>query len=353
MDETIDLLTIALLPGAGARTARDLKARGPLAAALQHPDQHADLLSPAARAALRTGAARRRADEEREAARRLGVRIVGRDEPDYPERIRRIYDPPAVLYVRGTLVPGEGERALAIVGARAASTQGLALTRALARDLAGAGLTIVSGLARGIDTAAHKGVLDAGARTVAVLGSGLDRIYPAENAPLAAAIAERGAVVSEFPLGSAPDRKHFPRRNRLIAGWGRAVVVAEAAEKSGALLTATAALEEGREVMAVPGHPGHRGSAGTNQLIRDGAVLVRGARDVAEELGWELPVREEAGGEDGEDDVLGALARDVPRSLEELQVRCGRALPELLSHLTLLEVGAKVRRLPGPLFVRS
>jgi DNA processing protein len=278
------------------------------------------------------------------------VRIVGRDEPDYPERVRRIYDPPPVLYVRGTLVPGEGERALAIVGARAASAQGLALTRALAHDLAEAGLTIVSGLARGIDTAAHQGVLDTSGRTVAVLGSGLDRIYPEENTPLALAIAQSGAVVSEFPLGSAPDRKHFPRRNRLIAGWGRAVVVAEAAEKSGALLTAQAALEEGREVMAVPGHPGHRGSAGTNQLIRDGAVLVRGAPDVADELGVALPVHEEAA---GEDEVLEALARDVPRSLEELQVRCGRALPELLSHLTLLEVGAKVRRLPGPLFVRS
>ncbi len=350
MDETFDLLTTALLPGAGARTARDLSARGALATALARPHEHSDLLSPAARAALRTGAARRRAEAELAAARRLGVRIVGRDEPDYPERVRRIYDPPAVLYVRGTLVPGESERALAIVGARAASAQGLALTRTLARDLAEAGLTIVSGLARGIDTAAHQGVLDTSGRTVAVLGSGLDRIYPEENTPLAAAIAKEGAVISEFPLGSAPDRKHFPRRNRLIAGWGRAVVVAEAAEKSGALLTAQAALEEGREVMAVPGHPGHRGSAGTNQLIRDGAVLVRGAQDVAEELGVELTAHEEAA--DG-DEVLEALARDVPRSLEELQVRCGRALPELLSHLTLLEVGAKVRRLPGPLFVRS
>ena len=128
------------------------------------------------------------------------------------------------------------------------------------------------------------------------------------------------------------------------------MVVAEAAAKSGALLTAHAALEEGREVMAVPGHPSHPGSLGTNQLIRDGAVLVRGARDVAEELGLELDVDDEGG---VDDDVLRALARDVPRSIEELQARCGRALPELLSHLSFLEVGAKVRRLPGPLFVRS
>lgn len=165
--------------------------------------------------------------------------------------------------------------------------------------------------------------------------------------PLAvAAIAERGAVVSESPLGSAPDRKHFPRRKRPIAGRGRAVVVAEAAEKSGAPLTAQAALEEGREVMAVPGH---RRSARTNQLIRDGGVLVRGAQEVAEELGLELPVRPEA----AEDEALGALAGGVPRRLEELEVRCGRALPGLLSRLTLLEVGAGARRLRGPLFARS
>lgn len=156
---------------------------------------------------------------------------------------------------------------------------------------------------------------------------------------LAAAIAESGAVVKEFPLGSPPDRKRFPRGNHPIAGGGRAGVAAEAAEKSGALLTAQGALEEGRQVMAVPGHPSHRDSGGASQLVRDAAG----------ELGMDLPVQEEPA---GEDEVLEALARDVPRGLEELPVRCGRALPELLPHLTL-EVGAKVRRLPGPLFVRS
>jgi DNA processing protein len=351
VDETLDLLAIALLPGVGARTARDLAARGPLARVLAHPGEYADHLPPAAREALRGGRARARAEAELAAAERRGVRVVGWDEPDYPERLRRIYDPPPVLYVRGRLQPGEGERAVAIVGSRAASPHGRSLARGMARDLAGAGLTIVSGLARGIDTAAHRGALEAGGRTVALLGSGLDRIYPDENTDLAEEIARAGAVVSEFPLGSAPDRKHFPRRNRLIAGWGRAVVVAEAAQKSGALLTAQAALEEGREVMAVPGHPCAPGSAGTNQLIRDGAVLVRDAADVAEELGVSLRPPVEAVPTD--DDVLRALARDVPRSLEELQARSGRALPELLSHLTLLEVGAQVRRLPGPLFVRT
>ena len=175
-------------------------------------------------------------------------------------------------------------------------------------------------------------------------GARTGRDLKARGPRAAAALAERGAVVSESPLGSSPDGKHFPRPKRLIERRGRAVVVAEAAEKSGALLTVQAAREEGREVMAVPGH---RGSGRTNQLIRDGAVLVRGAPDVAEELGLELPVRQEAVGDDE------ALGRDLPRSLEELQVRCGRALPELLFHVPLLEVGAAVRRLPGPLFVRS
>ena len=350
MDETFDLLTIALLPGVGARTARDLSARGPLREAIRRPEDHPDLLSPAARAALRSGAARARAEGELLAAGRHGVRVVGRDEPDYPEGLRRIYDPPAVLYVRGRLVAGELDRAIAVVGSRAATPAGAALARGIARDLAAAGLTIVSGLARGIDTAAHRGALDAGGRTVAVLGSGVDRVYPDENAGLADAIVRTGAVVSEFPLGAAPDRKHFPRRNRLIAGWGRAVVVAEAAEKSGALGTVRAALDEGRDVMAVPGHPGQANAAGTNRLIREGAALVRDARDVADELGVDLPSRREAV---DEDEVLGALARDVPSSLEDLQTRCGRALPELLSRLAVLEVGARVRRLPGPRFVRS
>ena len=210
---------------------------------------------------------------------------------------------------------------------------------------------MVSGLARGIDTAAHNGALDAGGRTVAVLGSGLDRIYPSQNAELAARIVEKGAVVSEFPLGTSPLPFHFPRRNRVIAGFGRATVVAEAAERSGALVTARCALDEGREVMAVPGHPSLPTSGGCNALIRDGAALVRNAADVLAELGLAAAA---AGAEEPVDDaVLLVMKRDVPTSLEELQVRSGRAVPELLQRLSLLEVGDKVRRLPGPLFVRN
>jgi DNA processing protein len=239
---------------------------------------------------------------------------------------------------------------VAVVGSRAASVQGRTLARALGRDLAAAGATIVSGLARGIDTAAHRGALDAGGRTVAVLGSGLDNVYPPENAELADTIAERGAIVSEFPLGAVPYPAHFPRRNRVIAGWSRAVVVVEAAEKSGALVTARAALEEGREVFAVPGHPSQPGAAGCNQLIKDGAALVRGAADVAREIDLSLPV---APGLAPGDDVLGALRADVPSSLEELGRRSGLETPALLVRLTELELADKVRRLPGALFVRA
>jgi DNA processing protein len=187
---------------------------------------------------------------------------------------------------------------------------------------------------------------------VAILGSGLDRIYPPENRTLAEAVCARGgAVVSEFSLGMSPYPHHFPRRNRLIAGWGRAVVVVEAASRSGALGTARAALDEGREVMAVPGHPSRPGSAGTNQLIRDGAVLVRDASDVALELG--LPFAVSAEGDAGEDDVLKQLPRDAPASLDEIQTRSGRPIAEVLARLSQLEISAKVRRLSGSLYVRA
>ncbi len=307
-DETLDLLTLCLAPGVSAE---------------------AELTKAAS----------------------LGIRIIGLGEPDYPELLARIYDPPPVLWVRGQLTPGEGATSVAVVGSRKASPAGSALARGMGRDLVRAGVTVVSGLARGIDTAAHQGALDGHGRTIAVLGSGLDRLYPRENAALAERIAKTGALVSEFPLGTEPFPSHFPRRNRIIAGFGKATVVAEAAERSGALVTARSALEEGREVMAVPGHPTLETSAGCNALIRDGAVLVRNAADVLAELGFS--VAKAAPEEPVDDAVLLALKRDVPTSLEEIQARSGRAVPELLQRLSLLEVGDKVRRLPGPLYVRN
>ena len=277
------------------------------------------------------------------------IRLVARSAPEYPSWLRRIFEPPSELWVRGSLEPDEGERSVAIVGSRAATPLGLVFTRMLAADLAAAGLTIVSGLARGIDTAAHEGALEAAGRTVAVLGCGIDSVYPRENAALARSICTRGAVVSEFAPGTGPWKHNFPRRNRTIAGWCRATIVVEAGVRSGSLHTARTALEEGREVMAVPGHPTLSGSAGTNALLRDGAALVRDAHDVLSELGLEPPTRSEPA---PDDPVLRALVRGAPCGLDELASRCGRPLPDLLAQLSRLEISGHVRRLPGAAFVR-
>lgn len=353
MDPNFDLLTLALLPDVGSRTVRALADRGALGDALARPEESADLLSASAVALLRSGEARRNAERERASAKALGLEIVALCDAAYPALLREIYDPPPVLFVRGSLRPDEGAASVTVVGSRAASPRGSSLARSLSRDLAASGATIVSGLARGIDSAAHRGALDAGGRTIAVLGSGLDRIYPRENESLVGAIAERGAVVSEFPLGTAPAPGNFPRRNRVLAGWSRAVVVVEAARRSGALVTARVALEEGRDVLAVPGHPADAASAGTNQLIFDGAPLVRDAADVALHLGFELgtapPGRAK---EKEEDDVLQALKPGSPASLADIQGQCRRTTAELLARLTELELTDRVRRLPGPLFVR-
>jgi DNA processing protein len=348
MDDTFDLLVASLLPSVGPRQVRALAAGPGLAAALRNPAACREVLPDAAVRALAGGQAVARAESERRRALERGLSVIGWHDADYPALLHHTYDPPPVLYARGRLGGAAPAAAVAVVGSRAASPQGLALARGLGRDLAAAGVTVVSGLARGIDTAAHQGALDAQGLTVAVLGSGHDRLYPRENASLAERIAETGAVVTEFPLGTPPLPGHFPRRNRIIAGWARAVVVVEARERSGALVTARLALDEGREVMAVPGHPSHPGAAGTNALLRDGARLVRDARDVSEELGLS-PATEEPPG----DAILAALGRDVPLSLDELVERVGWSAAELLGRLTALELDQRVRRLPGALFARA
>ena len=223
------------------------------------------------------------AEAELEAIEQLGARLIALGEPAYPERLAQIADPPPVFTVHGDLdllhLPG-----VAVVGARNASGNGRMLAGSLARELAGAGLVVVSGLARGIDTAAHEGALASGT-TVAVIAAGIDVAYPPENAGLMERIAETGAVVSERPPGSVPQARHFPKRNRLIAGLSLGVVVVEAAPQSGSLITARLAAEQGREVMAVPGSPLDPRHRGTNQLLRDGAVLVETAEDVRTALG--------------------------------------------------------------------
>jgi DNA processing protein len=350
VDETIDLLTVALLPGMTPRMVAEHRRQGPVAPLLSRPRDFAPALSEECIRELETGRAQRRAELEAQKARARGTRLVGLDEADYPGALRASYDPPAVLYVEGNLRPESC--ALAVVGSRGATPGGRAFARSLARQLAAEGVAIVSGLARGIDGEAHRGALEGHGRTIAVLGSALDRVYPREHAPLARAIVEGGGVVlSEFPLGTGPLPHHFPRRNRIIAGLAQGVLVVEAAEKSGALSTARFALDEGRDVLAVPGHPREPLAAGTNALLRDGATLVRSAADVAEALGIVMRITTSEGSSG--DDILDSLRRDRPLSLEELQSLSGRPVSELLSRLSLLEIEARVRRLPGPAYVRA
>ena len=302
--------------------------------------------------APRSAAALKRASEEAAQAARLGLRLVSLVDAGYPEPLRRSPDPPLVLYVRGDLEAACALPLVAIVGSRAASPRGKRLAFALGRDLARAGLGVVSGLARGIDSAAHEGALAGGGRTIAVQGRGLDGVYPAENAALAERlVATGGALVSEFALGVGPRPGHFPRRNRILAGLSRAVVVVEAAEKSGALVTARLALDAGREVLAVPGHPMDAWAAGTNALIKDGAGLVRDAADVLAEVGLaRQPVPRAV---PPEDPLLRALPADEPVTLEELARKVATPLPTLLGRLTELELEGRIARLPGPLYVRA
>jgi len=215
---------------------------------------------------------------------RAGISFLCYNDPGYPAVLRFIHDPPAALFVRGALKAAD-ELALAVVGSRRPTPYGRLVAEKIAADLAAAGITIVSGLARGIDTAAHRGALAVGGRTVSVLGCGPDVVYPRENRGLMEQIVSRGAVLSEFPPGSPPEAWHFPARNRIISGLSKGVLVVEAAEKSGALITADLALEQGRDVMAVPGNVTSLLSRGTNKLIKQGAKLVERAADIIEELG--------------------------------------------------------------------
>lgn len=222
------------------------------------------------------------AEAEIAAGRRAGARLLCWDDPAYPARLRDIAEAPPILWVRGA--EGVLDRLpVAVIGARNASSLGLRMARGLAGALAEGGVAVVAGLARGIDTVAHEASLSRG--TIAVMAGGIDVIYPPENAALAEAICESGLLVAEQPPGTEPVARHFPARNRIIAGLSRAVVVVEAAHRSGSLITAQAALDQGREVMAVPGHPMDARAAGCNALIRDGALLVRSAADVVAALG--------------------------------------------------------------------
>lgn len=269
----------------------------------------------------------------------------------YPPSLRSIYDPPIVIYAKGNL-PAPDSPHVAIVGTRAASTYGLRVAERLAYDLAQRGVAVVSGMARGIDAAAHAGALKAEAPTVAVLGSGLLRVYPPEHADLAERIAQAGAVISEFPLTFGPLPGNFPRRNRIVSGLCRAIVIVEAARRSGAMITTDLALEQGRDVLAVPGPIDAIGSQGTLQLIRQGAGLVTSADDVLEAMGL-LPAENAA--EPPETAaarlIVAHLDRRRPLAMDQLAERTGLTMAELSAELLRLELARRVRQLPGKRFL--
>ena len=302
-------------------------------------------------------------DRELKSLERLPVRIVTIVDPDYPVRLKAIHDPPPVLSMSGALSEAD-HHAVAVVGTRHATPSGRLVAEQLSRELASAGLTVVSGLARGVDGVAHRSALEAGGRTIAVLGCGIDRTYPPEHQALRKSIEERGAVLSELPLGAYPHAYHFPKRNRIISGLSLGVVVVEAAPKSGSLITARLAAEQGREVFAVPGSVQSEQSRGTNGLIKQGAKLVEQAGDIIEELLTQMEPAFRAQLEESrtaltrrvqssvpvlEDDeaALYSALSPEPMHIDELIVKTGLPAARVTSLLLALELRGAVRQLPG------
>jgi len=295
--------------------------------------------------------------------RKKGYRIVTLTDPDYPYLLLQIYDPPPFLYVHGTL--GSSRKNISVVGSRAATSYGMVATRRLCADLAFNGITVVSGMARGIDTAAHTGALSGGGRTIAVFGSGLENIYPLENKELFDKIAQNGAVISEFPLLTKPLAYNFPKRNRIISGISLGTVVVEATKKSGSLITARFAAEHNREVFAVPGNINSPKSSGTHNLIKQGAKLVENAKDILEEI---LNITVEPDTENyNDDDKLSleflSLSSEEKLVLDNLTsysvhmdelVRAVPMRPGQLSGILLgLELKGLVSQLPGKFFLKQ
>jgi DNA processing protein len=294
----------------------------------------------------------------RERAQRAAIQVIAWNDPNFPTSLATLTDLPPVLWYQGPLSVAESP-AIAIVGSRAASAVAIETASRLAADVAAAGLIVVSGLARGVDSAAHRAALLTG-RTIAVLGSGLDHVYPGEHVPLANEIARTGLVLSEFPPGTPPLPHHFPMRNRLISGLSLGVVVIEASEKSGSLITASCALEQGRDVMVVPGNVLSGRNKGGHALLRDGAKIVETADDIVRELGWLTEdgtpdrrhinaCREAVSG----DPLIGGMTPGQPYDVDELTALSGLEPKRLLPRLLDLELRGFVRRAGGGRFLRA
>lgn len=356
-DSLIAWLRLTLVPGIGGERQRKLLAAFGLPEAIFAASREAlhAIVGKWADTLLDTDTAQA-VDAAQAWADQAGQHILTLADPNYPASLLEIPDPPSLLYVRGNpaLLHQPG---LAIVGSRNATPAGVKTAENFAKTLAEAGLSIVSGLALGIDAAAHRGALAAAGSTVAVIGTGPDRLYPARNRELALSIVEHGAIVSEFPLGTLALAHNFPRRNRIIAGLARGVLVVEAATESGSLITARLAGEQGREVFAIPGSIHSPVARGCHQLIKQGAKLVETAADVLEELGEippSLPIQPaltSATAVSAENPLLTLIGHD-PCSLDELVERSGQAADQLLAELLLLELSGQIATLPGNRFQR-
>ena len=362
-DELGAWLRLLLTPGVGNATARQLLAAlgGPHQVFEQSPAVLASLVGPRLADALLT--------PPPEWVSQLSTtwawlqagpahHVLSLADAGYPPDLLQMPDPPTLLFVQGSLAALAHPQRVAVVGSRNPTPQGLLNAREFARALGHAGVCVVSGLALGVDGGAHEGALDAGAPTVAVVGTGLDRVYPARHKALAHRIAATGALISEYPLGTPPLAPHFPKRNRLIAALGQGTLVVEAALQSGSLITARLAADMGRDVFAIPGSIHSPQSRGCHALIRQGAKLVESAQDVLEELHVLPPAAAAAPADEppevpatGDAALLAALGHD-PVGLDALQARTGWPTAQLQAALLELELVGEVGRLPGGLFQR-
>ena len=364
-DELLAALALSLAPGVGPKLQAQLLAEfgSPQNVLAQSPAVllGVDGIGPKTSAGLADPMVKVTARAMLAECRASGVDLMSLAHPEYPRRLKEICDPPAVLYRRGVLLP-QDELSIAVVGSRRCTTYGRRHAERLATALSRAGFTIVSGLARGIDIAAHHGALQAGGRTLAILASGVRDIYPPEHADVAEEITQQGALLSEMPLDQRPFPGLFPQRNRIISGMCLGVIVIEATRNSGALYTARHALEQGREVFALPGSVDSLASAGCHDLIRDGVTLVRHVDDVLQALG-PLPVPasttssvtihspRELALNSLESAVLNHIS-SVPVHIDEILRQATQETSRVLATLTVLEMRRLVRRLPGNLLVR-
>ena len=296
-------------------------------------------------------------DAEMERLAQANVRAVTWRDEEYPDRLKEIYDPPPVLYVKGAILADDW-RSIAIVGTRSATPYGKQAASTMARDLVNSGITVVSGLARGIDGVAHHEVVKAGGRTIAVLASGLDIIYPPEHASLATAVSRQGALVSEHPLGVKPRSQQFPRRNRIMSGMTLGTLVIEAGEGSGAVHTVSHALEQGREVFCVPGSIFSPMSKMTNLLIQQGAKLVLTHEDVLQELNLssipqQLPLSEVLDLPEGDERSILEHCSLEPLHIDEIRCRCQLPIASVSSTLAMMELRGLVRQVGGMHYVRA